>query len=138
MRRWRTFSWVSHSTAHDTHTIDESFCELQQKFIDEHCHTFEDEDENKHTYYDIFNAYGESVEAYVISRLEATVEQFSMEELTTLLTENCHDLEGDVFDLLLSFSDFEVFKELMLASKHGTSLSLDGLIVTSQPQSLND
>ena len=47
------------------------------------------------------------------------MEGFSMAEFSGMLEHRKDELYGDVFDLLMTLSSFDAFKELMLAYKAG-------------------
>ena len=68
-------------------------------------------------YTTIFNEYTSTIEAYINEQLEAIVEGFSMERFISLLDTRKDQIEEQIYDLLLSFSDFESFKEMMLFAR---------------------
>ena len=78
---------------------------------------FEASDENKLIYTTIFNNYTNSIEAYINKNLEEMVEGFSMDRIIGLLDTRKDQIEEQIYDLLLSFSDFESFKEMMLFAR---------------------
>ena len=45
--------------------IESPFQKMQQSFMDKYSHNFEDTEENKHIYFDIFNEYSKTIEAYI-------------------------------------------------------------------------
>ena len=53
---------------------------MQEAFCVEHCGVFEDTEENKLCYTDIFTRYTEVIEGFLAERLTATIEDFDMEE----------------------------------------------------------
>ncbi|PNW69822.1 hypothetical protein CHLRE_19g751247v5 [Chlamydomonas reinhardtii] len=97
--------------------LDEEFEELRESFCRENCQHFEDSDENKLIYTDIFSKYTSLVESTIDQRLKQAVPGFSMQEFMGLLESHKDSLMSDVFDLLLSLADFEAFKEVMLSYK---------------------
>lgn len=97
--------------------MDASFEERQGAFGRAHCHHFEDTDENKLVYMQLFEQYNSVLEKTIDEHLRATVDGFSMDEFVGMLSERQDELDGDVFDLLLTLSDFAAFKELMLSYK---------------------
>ena len=60
--------------------MDEEFCNMQEAFCLEHCAVFENTEENKLCYTDIFTRYTEVIEGFLAERLTATIEDFDMEE----------------------------------------------------------
>ncbi|GIL77984.1 hypothetical protein Vretimale_7379 [Volvox reticuliferus] len=101
--------------------MDPEFEELREGFCRENCQHFEDSDENKLIYTDIFNKYTELVESMIDKKLKQAVPGFSMQEFMSLLESHKDHLMSEVFDLLLSLADFEAFKEVMLSYKRDAS-----------------
>ena len=98
--------------------IEEDFEEKQSEFFSKHCSCFEDTEENKLEYMDIYKQYTELIETYLDQRLHAEVEGFDMDRFYELLSTREECLVGEVFEMLLSLSDFDTFKELMLSHKN--------------------
>ena len=57
------------------------------------------------------------IEEKIESELKASIENFTMEEFNKLLEERQLEICGDIWDMLMTISDFEEFKNLMLAYK---------------------
>ncbi|KAJ3314650.1 ADP-ribosylation factor-like protein 2-binding protein [Boothiomyces sp. JEL0838] len=112
--------------------MDEEFLEFQHSFFNKYSHIFTDDEENKLEYTDIFEKYTAHVEKYIAQRLTANLKWFKMEEFLEQLKErSSKELEGDVFELLESLGDFNVFKEMMLAhklEKNRQHIDLSGLL----------
>ena len=94
---------------------------------------FDDTDENKLVYTELFESYTERIEAFLADALAARLGPgFAMERLLEVVRRRGEDeLAGDVWDLLLSLSDFNECKALMLAHKterEGRGGALDGLL----------
>lgn len=102
--------------------LDPEFEHLQESFFAEHSHHFTEEEENKLIYMRIFRGYVDTIERYIAARLA----DVNMVEFSRLLATRHHEIDEVLLDMLLSFSDFQVFKELMLAYKRGTELRLRG------------
>ena len=68
-------------------------------------------------YTTIFQKYTSTIEAYINQKLEESVENFSMDRFIVLLDTRKDQIEEQIYDLLLSFSDFESFKEMMLFAR---------------------
>ena len=68
-------------------------------------------------YTTIFNKYTETIEAYINDKLTEMVDNFSMERFIQLLETRKDQIEEPIYDLLLSFSDFSSFKEMMLFAR---------------------
>ena len=94
---------------------------VQKEFCEKHCHIFEDTEENKLEYSEIFRQYTEIVEKALEVEMQARFPGFVMSKFESLLKGRDEiELCGDVFDILLSLSDFNEFKHYMLSVKRGT------------------
>eukprot|EP00826_Nyctotherus_ovalis_P060746 TRINITY_DN8556_c0_g1_i3.p2 TRINITY_DN8556_c0_g1~~TRINITY_DN8556_c0_g1_i3.p2 ORF type:complete len:135 (+),score=50.85 TRINITY_DN8556_c0_g1_i3:138-542(+) len=90
---------------------------MQQKFFDSHCGEFEDTEENKLAYTEIFREYKESIERFIEEKLEEVVKGFKMGEFLKLLEKRVGQVDDHLADTLLSFTDFMIFKQLILEHK---------------------
>ncbi|XP_026166890.1 ADP-ribosylation factor-like protein 2-binding protein isoform X1 [Mastacembelus armatus] len=115
--------------------MEEEFQQLQQSFMEKHYLVFEDSDENKLSYTPIFNEYVELLEKHLEQHLMERIPGFNMNTFIELLMQHKEEVPGDIFDMLLTFTDFMAFKEMFLeyrAEKEGRGLDLSqGLVVTS-------
>lgn len=115
--------------------MDDEFQLLQRNFMDKYYQEFEDTEENKLTYTPIFNEYISLVEKYIEEQLLERIPGFNMAAFTTTLQHHKDEVAGDIFDMLLTFTDFLAFKEMFLdyrAEKEGRGVDLSsGLVVTS-------
>lgn len=71
-------------------------------------------------YMEIFEKYSDLLEAAITDHLSAAIDGFDLMELVGMLKARKHELDGEVFDMMLTLTDFEAFKELMLAYKAET------------------
>uniref|UniRef100_A0A2I3HA29 ADP-ribosylation factor-like protein 2-binding protein n=1 Tax=Nomascus leucogenys TaxID=61853 RepID=A0A2I3HA29_NOMLE len=75
------------------------------------------------------------MEKYIEEQLLQRIPGFNMAAFTTTLQHHKDEVAGDIFDMLLTFTDFLAFKEMFLdyrAEKEGRGLDLSsGLVVTS-------
>ncbi|XP_076449433.1 ADP-ribosylation factor-like protein 2-binding protein isoform X2 [Babylonia areolata] len=114
---------------------EEDFQRLQNSFLEKYYMDFEDTEENKFIYTDIHKEYIDLVEKFLVDEISKRVPEFSMDEFTQALIARKDELDGEIFDLLLTFSDFLAFKELILdyrADKEGRTVDLsDGIKVTA-------
>lgn len=70
------------------------------------------------SYTPVFDSYVSRMEAFISQYLQRRVDGFDMESFLEQCEARGEDqLAGDVFDVLTSMSDFQAFKELMLAQK---------------------
>lgn len=98
--------------------LDESFQNILQGFCKEHCHHFEDTEENKLVYTELFEKYSGLIEGVLEEKLGKALPGFSMGEfLEELVKRGEEEVDCAVFDLLLSLADFDAFKASMIAEK---------------------
>eukprot|EP00633_Aureoumbra_lagunensis_P000383 CAMPEP_0197298200 /NCGR_PEP_ID=MMETSP0890-20130614/42879_1 /TAXON_ID=44058 ORGANISM="Aureoumbra lagunensis, Strain CCMP1510" /NCGR_SAMPLE_ID=MMETSP0890 /ASSEMBLY_ACC=CAM_ASM_000533 /LENGTH=154 /DNA_ID=CAMNT_0042775775 /DNA_START=1 /DNA_END=465 /DNA_ORIENTATION=+ len=102
--------------------MGEAFSALQTSFFKDHASIFEDSDENKHEYFDIFQKYSQTMEKFIIDGLSEKVEHFSIDKFSQLLVSRKDEFPGDVLDLIMGLSDFTEFKQMMVAFKAGEKL----------------
>lgn len=116
----------------ETLLLDPSFIELQTNFLQKHCQHFEDTDENKLIYTEIFTAYTTTIESFIEKCISEDIEGFSMDAFGAMLQSRGQDeICGDVFDMLLSLGDFNEFKALMVEHRkqnEDSSSSLSGIL----------
>ncbi|XP_040573958.1 ADP-ribosylation factor-like protein 2-binding protein isoform X2 [Lepeophtheirus salmonis] len=98
--------------------IEDEFQELQQTLLDKHyIHFDENLEENKFIYTEIFEEYTSRVETFIETELK--------------FEERKSSLEGEVFDMLFTLTDFMAFKEMFIDYKivreTGLSASLSTL-----------
>nr|XP_020460127.1 ADP-ribosylation factor-like protein 2-binding protein [Monopterus albus] len=115
--------------------MEEEFQQLQQIFMEKHYLEFDDSDENKLSYTLIFNEYVDQLEKHLEQHLMERIPSFNMNTFIELLMHHKEEVSTDIFDMLLTFTDFMAFKEMFLeyrAEKEGRGLDLgQGLVVTS-------
>jgi len=97
--------------------IDPAFSKLQNSFCRKHCQLFDNDEENKLCYTEIFDEYTDLVEGYIESRLRSAIAGFRMDRFARMCRVRKEEITGDVFELLLSLGDFSEFKHLMLSHK---------------------
>ncbi|CAF98910.1 unnamed protein product, partial [Tetraodon nigroviridis] len=114
--------------------MEEKFQQLQQSFMEKHYLEFDDSDENKLSYTTIFNEYVSLLEKHLEQQLMQRIPGFNMNTFTEVLMQHKEEVSGDIFDMLLTFTDFLAFKEMFLAyrtEKEGRGLDLSqGLLIT--------
>ena len=97
--------------------MDADFEQMQKSFCNQNCMHFDASEENKLIYTQIFKEYTEKIEKYITNRLEQTVDGFEMESFLLQVSERKDEIDEVLMDLLLSFSEFESFKEMMLFAR---------------------
>ncbi|XP_063234650.1 ADP-ribosylation factor-like protein 2-binding protein isoform X3 [Bacillus rossius redtenbacheri] len=115
--------------------MDVGFQKLQKEFMEKYWCEFEDKEENKLSYMTIFQEYIQSIEKYIENFLMQKIQNFSMDDFVQSLHDRKDKLDGEVFEMMFTFSDFVAFKEMFLdyrAAKEGTihDLSQDILITS--------
>ena len=75
---------------------------------------FEATEENKLSYMTIFKEYQETIETHLMESLKKMVPDFNMDEFSAQLEKRKDQIDETIMDLLLSFSDFMQFKEMMI------------------------
>ncbi|XP_006614296.1 ADP-ribosylation factor-like protein 2-binding protein [Apis dorsata] len=123
--------------------IEDEFHAIRQKFLDDYWNIFEPVEENKLIYTNIFNEYNKTVENYIVNYLQRTVPHFNLDTFLNYLNNKQNELEGEVFEVLSTFTNFMAFKEMFLdyrAIKEGKVEDLsNGIFVTSfKPSNIND
>ena len=104
--------------------LDEAFDDIQNKFMKKYCSTFEDSQQNKSEYMEIFNLYQHDIEKFVeevencyIQSLHKKLETFDMAKFVGLLEKRHDQIDEQIFDIIESFTSFETFKRIMLENK---------------------
>eukprot|EP00613_Pedinella_sp_CCMP2098_P017843 CAMPEP_0171761454 /NCGR_PEP_ID=MMETSP0991-20121206/48068_1 /TAXON_ID=483369 /ORGANISM="non described non described, Strain CCMP2098" /LENGTH=155 /DNA_ID=CAMNT_0012364725 /DNA_START=14 /DNA_END=478 /DNA_ORIENTATION=- len=97
--------------------MDPGFVELQKSFHEKHCDEFEDSEENKLSYTQIFQSYCSCIESYLEKRVGEDIENFSLDSFGKMMATRKDEVCGDVFDLLMTLGDFNEFKEVMVEAK---------------------
>lgn len=95
--------------------MNEDFSVMQDNFFSRHCSTFTEDEENKLEYTEIFNEYIDTIEKHI----ERNLDEVNLQEFCASLNDRQGQIDGSLLELLLSFSDFQIFKEMMLSFKHG-------------------
>ncbi|KAM6353663.1 ADP-ribosylation factor-like protein 2-binding protein isoform 3-T3 [Alca torda] len=94
--------------------MDDDFQLIQRTFMEKHYQEFDDSEENKLVYTSIFNEYISLVEKYIEEKLLDRIPGFNMTAFTMSLQQHKDEMAGDIFDMLLTFTDFLAFKEMFL------------------------
>ena len=94
--------------------VENTFQDMQAEFMDKYCNEFDDSEENKLTYTTIFQEYVNMLEKYIETELERRADRFNMKDFMTQLSKRPNEISEELFEMLSSFTDFLVFKELMV------------------------
>lgn len=97
---------------------------MHTNFLRKNCQTFEDTEENKVEYMPIFKDYQNQIEKYIENVIQCSIKSIklrmptaNMERFNGLLAARTEEIDEQLLDMLLSFSDFAQFKKLMLEYK---------------------
>merc|ERR1712241_445445 len=94
--------------------VGDTFQELQLGLLEQYHHHFEDTEENKLVYTEVFQMYTTEIEEFITTELSQRFHDFCMERFLRQLSERRDLLDGDIFELLYSLSDFLIFKEMFV------------------------
>eukprot|EP00794_Sanderia_malayensis_P018556 gene18556-20423_t len=113
--------------------LDDKFQDLQDSFMDQYYKEFEDTEENKLIYMDIFKEYTEMLEKYIEEKLCKAIDGFSMEQFQSSLESRKDQMDLEIFDMLQTLTDFLEFKQMFLdykATKEGKAVDFSpGIVV---------
>ncbi|KAJ9458457.1 hypothetical protein DIPPA_02046 [Diplonema papillatum] len=98
---------------------DARFYALQDRFKNAHCGVFDDADENKLEYTPLFKEWVRLMDGYTTAKLNNRIVGFDLEEFMGILEERRDEVSAGLWSFLLSFTDFEAFKQAMLDHKAG-------------------
>ncbi|CAG9768839.1 unnamed protein product [Ceutorhynchus assimilis] len=111
--------------------ISDEFLEIQNTFFDKYYSEFVDVEENRLIYMDIFKQYLDIVEKYIEKELVKNIPAFDIRMFEMELKLKPNELDGEIYEMLSSFWDFAVFKNMFLEykqMKEGKALDLTGNI----------
>lgn len=104
-------------------------------FVDENCHIFENDEENKFIYTDIYNEFLDHMEGVInsnLAELDVTPEAFYE---ACQRSRNSRDINRQVFEKLIAMEDFTVFKKIMV--KRNTELQYEAMQAYKEYAGLN-
>ncbi|XP_063976196.1 ADP-ribosylation factor-like protein 2-binding protein [Diachasmimorpha longicaudata] len=114
--------------------MEPKFQETQQYFLEKYWREFDSVEENKLIYMNIFDEYHKAIESYIEESLKRIIPGFSMDSLVKQLSDRSPELDGEVFEVLETFTDFLAFKDMILdyrAMKEGKVQDLSsGISIT--------
>ncbi|KAI8904052.1 ADP-ribosylation factor-like 2-binding protein, partial [Gorgonomyces haynaldii] len=115
--------------------MEDEFQDMQHQFMTNNMNAFEQDEENKLEYMTIFKDYTYMIEAYLTKHLQQRLDWFSMPAFIEMIRKQPEQCEGDVFEMMASLGDFNLFKELILAHKQqatGKGHNFDFLTITKK------
>ena len=111
---------------------------MQNDFCEKYYKVFEDKNENKLEYTDIFNKYTKLIENYLEKNLIKRVPQYNVNDFYKMLESKKFKIDEQLLDILISFADFQNFKQLMLDYKHKKENKNDILFMGLNVQKVNN
>ena len=118
--------------------IEDEFENLQNDFCEKYYKIFEDKNENKLEYTEIFNKYTKLIENYLEKNLIKRVPQFNVNDFYKMLESKKFKIDEQLLDILINFADFQNFKQLMLDYKHKKQNKNDILFLGLNVQKINN
>lgn len=94
-------------------------------FVDENCHVFENDDENKFIYTDIYHEFLDHMEGVINSNLAELDVSPDVFYEACQKSRNIRDINRQVFEKLIAMEDFTVFKKIMV--KRNTELQYEAM-----------
>uniref|UniRef100_A0A3Q0KKJ5 ADP-ribosylation factor-like protein 2-binding protein n=1 Tax=Schistosoma mansoni TaxID=6183 RepID=A0A3Q0KKJ5_SCHMA len=104
------------------------FQSIQDQFMNENYDEFDENEENKFCYTEIHEKYINTVERMLEEQLCQRIPHFSMRSFIDNLVSNSNCLDGEIFEMLYTFTDFLAFKEMMIdykKAKTGQTVNLE-------------
>lgn len=102
--------------------MDDEFRAIQQSFLTKYAHEFDPNlEENKFIYTDIHREYLTIIEDFIINKIKRAQPNFDLDRFMKQLESRQDELEGEIFEFLLTFTDFLAFKEWMLDYRRATT-----------------
>ncbi|CAH8601800.1 unnamed protein product [Schistosoma bovis] len=118
--------------------MSDHFQSIQDTFMNENYNEFDENEENKFCYTEIHEKYIDTVERVLEEQLCQRIPHFSMRSFIDGLVSNYSSLDGEVFEMLYTFTDFLAFKEMMIdykKAKTGQTVHLE--LINSYPNCNN-
>mmetsp|Transcript_30154 Transcript_30154/g.36854 ORF Transcript_30154/g.36854 Transcript_30154/m.36854 type:complete len:171 (+) Transcript_30154:138-650(+) len=98
--------------------MNEDFLKLQNSLCSSFSPYFDDSDENKLIHTELFMKYTQALETFIEKKVSEQFKGISMDTIASMLIGRMEEMEGtDVLDMLMSFTDFNEFKRLILSYK---------------------
>ncbi|XP_058812465.1 ADP-ribosylation factor-like protein 2-binding protein isoform X2 [Topomyia yanbarensis] len=97
--------------------IGEEFQNLVNQFMNCYYHLFESDDENKIVYTEIYQKYTNLVETYIVENLNEKMSFFDMDRFALELENKKSQVDGEIFELLYTLTDFLAFKDMLIDYK---------------------
>ncbi|XP_065073063.1 ADP-ribosylation factor-like protein 2-binding protein [Ochlerotatus camptorhynchus] len=97
--------------------IGEEFQTMVNQFMDCYYHLFDHGEENKIIYTEIYQKYTNLIETFIVESLNDKMSYFDMDLFALELENKKSQLDGEIFELLYTLTDFLAFKDMVLDYK---------------------
>lgn len=105
--------------------IEDEFSYIRNSFFEENYMKFDEySEENKHEYYNIFQLYIQTVEGYLNKKLKEKLGDLNIENSIKEMTNYKNEVDEELLEMFISFSDFYIFKEMIIDYKKSKSNGL--------------
>ena len=102
--------------------MSEEFSQLRHAFVSQFSGVFTDAEENQLVYMEVFTAYTRAIEDFI----QHALSDVDLDEFSQQLLARPEEIDGPLAETLLSFSDFQVLKEMMVDANRPQSLCVNG------------
>lgn len=123
MPRNEDYDWIFDFTLQFLES-DQFDCTVMD-FVDENCHHFDENDENKLIYTTIHNEFVVEIESLLTTSLAEVGITMKMFLESCELARGGRDINSTVYERLIAMDDFQTFKKIMI--KRNTELQLEAL-----------
>lgn len=90
---------------------------MVNQFMECYYHLFEQGEENKIVYTEIYQKYTNLIETFIVQSLNDKMSYFDMDLFALELENKKSQLDGEIFELLYTLTDFLAFKDMVLDYK---------------------
>ncbi|KXJ84320.1 hypothetical protein RP20_CCG012555 [Aedes albopictus] len=97
--------------------IGEEFQTMVNHFMECYYHLFDQGEENKIVYTEIYQKYTSLIETFIVESLNDKMSYFDMDRFALELETKKSQLDGEIFELLYTLTDFLAFKDMVLDYK---------------------
>ena len=120
--------------------VEEEFSNMRNSFLQKYSSKFSKKNDNPHECYDIFKSYLESIEKYFTKELHSRIKNLKIEFVIEYLINHKEEelLDEDLLELITSFSDYNVFKNMMMEYNESVDLNLGGFDLCTSMMNEND
>lgn len=109
--------------------MDDEFRSIQDDFVTKYAQEFDpDVDENKFIYTDIHKEYLKLVEDFILKKIQRIQPEFNLDAFMKQLESHQDEFEGEIFEFLLTFTDFLAFKQWMLDHRQSKQIDLNSCL----------